>query len=220
MQILRYWERIVSFLFPPTCASCENVLLNEEELICTGCQYHLPINDYHLYLENDAYKRLKLKAPIECAVAYLSFSRSSLVQTMLHKVKHRKAREICDYFGYHFGIQLLSSPYYDSIDLIVPLPIARRGQTLGAYNQNECLARGIGAALHLPVNSSDFICSEIVKSSSRHKVFHCISSSSFVGKHILLVDDLLDSGDVLGAAINSLIDDTGCKVSVAILAIA
>ena len=220
MQILRYWGRIVSFLFPPTCASCENVLLNEEELICTGCQYHLPINDDHLYLENEAYKRLKLKAPIESAVAYLSFSRSSLVQTMLHKIKHRNAREICDYFGYHFGIQLLSSPYYDSIDLIVPLPIAQKRRTSRAYNQNECIARGMAAALHLPLNSSDFICSEIIKSSGHYKVFQCISSSSFEGKHILLVDDLLHNGDVLGAAINTLVDHTRCKVSVAILAIA
>jgi len=219
MKIRRFWGRLVSVFCPPTCASCENVLLSEEKLICRGCQYHLPINDFHLYLENESYRRLSAKVPIESAAAYLSFSRSSLVQTMLHKIKHRRAVDICNYFGYRFGLQLSNSVYFEAIDMIVPLPKAIKKKGRRTYDPNECLARSIGSALRLPVNTSDFVSSLQIVGNMSTTVFQCINWSSFDGKHVLLVNDLLADDDLLVNAIHALVAEKRCRVSVANLAI-
>jgi predicted amidophosphoribosyltransferase len=89
MQIRRHWDSFLSILFPPLCASCENVLLNQEEFLCSYCQFHLPVNDHYLFADNEAMRRVKFKAKIESAAAFLSFSESSLVQTLMHKLKYK-----------------------------------------------------------------------------------------------------------------------------------
>lgn len=230
MQIKSYWESFVSILFPPLCVSCENVLLYQEEFICTTCRFHLPINDHYLFKQNEITQRLLGKAPIDAGAAYLSFSKSSLVQVMIHKLKYSKDHRVGIYLGNCFGKELLASPFYTNIDVVVPVPLHRKKQRIRGYNQSEYIAQGIAQTMMLPVNQVDFIRvidtetqtrkSRIERHDNVEKAFSCRKPSAFEHKHVLLVDDVFTTGATIASAIQTLVEQCHCKVSVAVLAVA
>lgn len=229
MQIRRHWDSFLSILFPPLCASCENVLLNQEEFLCSYCQFHLPVNDHHLFAENEAMRRLKFKAEIEMAAAFLSFSESSLVQTLMHKLKYQNELEIGFYLGHEFGKQLLTSAHFKNIDLVVPVPLHPKKRKSRGYNQCDSVAEGIASVLKLPVNTVDLVrrlnnpsqtsMSRMERYDNAENVFSCLNPILFTGKHVLLVDDVLTTGATIGSAAQVL-NSAGSRVSVATLAIA
>ncbi|WP_187444026.1 ComF family protein [Sphingobacterium phlebotomi] len=230
MQVKSYWESFVSILFPPLCVSCENVLLHQEEFICTTCRYHLPTNDHYHFKQNEVTQRLLGKAPIYTGAAYLSFSKSSLVQAIIHKLKYRKDLRIGKYLGKCFGKQLLASTFYSDIDVVVPLPLHRKKKRIRGYNQSEYIAQGIADVMSLPLNQVDFV--RIINTETQTKksrverhdnvedAFFCIKPSVFESKHILLVDDVFTTGATIASAARALAEQCHCKVSIAVLAIA
>lgn len=230
MQVKSYWDSFVSILFPPLCASCENVLLHQEEFICTSCRYHLPINDHYLFKQNELTQRLLGKAAIHTGAAYLSFSKSSLVQAMIHRLKYRKDYRVGRYLGKCFGEQLLISPFYSDIDVVVPLPLHPAQKKRRGYNQSEYIAQGIADTMMLTLNVVDFIRvldtdsqtskSRLDRYDNMEDVFMCLQTTCFENKHILLVDDVLTTGATLASAARTLMEQCRCKVSVVVLAIA
>jgi len=198
--------------------------------MCTSCQYHLPINDHHLFRENELTKRLLGKATLYTGAAYLSFSQSSLVQAMVHKLKYRNGYTIGQHLGLCFGNRLQLSPFYLDVDMIVPVPLHRKKQKDRGYNQSEYIAAGIAEAMKLPLNAKDLI--RIVHTDSQTQksrldryenmedAFQCTDPERFRGRHILLVDDVLTTGATITSAARTLIEQGDCKVSIAVLAMA
>lgn len=229
MQFRRYWDSFIAILFPPLCASCENVLLNQEELLCSYCQYHLPINDHHLFSDNEVMRRIQFKAPIEMGAAFLSFAKSSLIQTMIHKLKYGKAFDIGIYLGRQFGQQLLVSPFFRELDIIVPLPLHHKKKKARGYNQSECIAQGLAEVLKLDIDTTRLV--RLVNSPSQttmgrmdryenvEDVFACLGAEALAGKNILLVDDVLTTGATIASAARTLAEKGG-RVYIAVLAIA
>lgn len=229
MQIRRHWDSFVSILFPPLCASCENVLLHQEAFLCSYCQFHLPVNDHYLFSDNEAMRRIQYQATIEMAAAFLSFSESSLVQTLMHKLKYENELQVGLYLGNEFGRQLLTSPHFNNIDLVVPVPLHPKKKKSRGYNQCDSVAQGIASVLKLPVNTIDFV--RLLNNPSQtnmhrmerydnvENIFSCVHPAAFEGKHVLLVDDVLTTGATIGSAARSL-NSAGARVSVAALAMA
>lgn len=229
MQFRRYWDSFIAILFPPLCASCENVLLNQEELLCSYCQYHLPINDHHLFSDNEVMRRIQFKAPIEMGAAFLSFSKSSLIQTMIHKLKYGKAFDIGIYLGRQFGQQLLVSPFFRELDIIIPLPLHHKKRKARGYSQSGCIAQGLAEVLKLDIDTTTLV--RLVNSPSQttmgrmdryenvEDVFACLDAEALAGKNILLVDDVLTTGATIASAARTLAEKGG-RVYIAVLAIA
>lgn len=228
MQIKQYWDSFIAILFPPICASCEHVLVHQEQFLCTYCQFHLPITDQHLFHDNAAMLRLRTKAPVEMAAAFLLFAESSLVQTMIHKLKYHHASAIGLYLGRHFAQQLLVSPFFKNLDMIVPLPLHPSKRASRGYNQNEYIAQGIAEILKIPVCADNLV--RRVKNPTQTKTrrmerqdkvevfFACLDDHVFADKHLLLVDDLLTTGATVASAVRVLSSCPGSKVYVAALA--
>ncbi|GHE28501.1 ComF family protein [Sphingobacterium griseoflavum] len=229
MHLRRYWDSFIAVLFPSVCASCEKVLLQQEELLCSYCEFHLPINDHYLFLDNEAMRRIKHKAPVEMAAAFLSFAKSSLVQTMIHKLKYGQGTAIGMYLGRRLGHQLLASPHFHQIDLIIPIPLHKKKQRKRGYNQSEYIARGIAEVLKVQLDTVNFIrpmntasqtsMGRMDRYDNVENIFACLNMQALVGKHILLVDDVLTTGATIASAARTL-DRNGCRVSVAVLAMA
>ncbi|KGE14448.1 phosphoribosyltransferase [Sphingobacterium deserti] len=174
-------------------------------------------------------RRIQYQATIEMAAAFLSFSESSLVQTLMHKLKYENELQVGLYLGSEFGHQLLTSPHFRDIDVVIPVPLHPKKKKSRGYNQCDSVAQGIASILKLPVNTIDFV--RLLNNPSQtnmhrmerydnvENIFRCLNPTAFEGKHVLLVDDVLTTGATIGSAARCL-NSAGCRVSVATLAMA
>ena len=230
MRFREYWEQLFSVLFPPLCVGCDEVLLHQEEFLCAACQFHLPVNDHYLFPNNDVIKRFWGKAEVCMAASYLSFEKSSVVQNIIHQLKYKGRYRIGQHLGAMFGKALLASPYFQSVDVVVPIPLHVKKKRARGYNQSEYIARGIAKAMGLPMNNKSLIrCVNTASQTTKQRldrfdnmenVFATENIEAIEGLHVLLVDDVLTTGATLASAAHLLKETAGCQISIAVLAMA
>src|SRR5690606_41311960 len=112
----------------------------------------------------------------------------------------------------------------------IPVPIHRKKLRIRGYNHSEYIAQVIVQTMMLPFNQVDFIRvidtetqtkkRRIERHDNVEKAFSCRKPSAFEHKHVLLVDDVFTTGATIASAIQTLVEQCHCKVSVAVLAIA
>src|SRR5690554_3971938 len=79
------------------------MLQTGEEILCTKCRHDLPLTHHHLMPENDAFKRLAGRAPLEKVMSMLVFEKQGIVQQIIHKLKYRGHEEVGTLLGYWYG---------------------------------------------------------------------------------------------------------------------
>jgi ComF family protein len=125
---------------------------------------------------------------------------------------------------------LLGIPHREELsgmDLLLPVPIHPARKRWRGFNQSERLALELGRALNLPVIGEEAL--RIVNTPSQTELdreerwqsvrdaFRLQDSAVFLGKNVLLVDDLATSGATL-KALGSLLKDSGAaSVSAAVM---
>lgn len=229
MAFKTYWDSFLAILFPPYCVACSQLLVRQEQFICSACQFHLPVLDHHFFPNNEVVKRLMGKVPLVYGLAYLKFSQSSIVQQILHQLKYQGRKDLAVYFGRLMGQQLVLGLADRPVDVIVPIALHRRKLKARGYNQSEFLAAGIAQILHVPLDSKSLIRHQDNASQTKfwgserfenvEHAFSCIAKH-LQGKHILLVDDVLTTGATVTAAATCLLQVPDTKLSVALLALA
>ncbi len=229
-SVIALMDDFLSLFFPRICAACGNNLLKQEETICISCEFHLPQTSFHLSLENPVYRLFWGKVTLESAAAYLYFHKGSKVQQLIHQLKYKGRKDIGIKLGRQYGQDLRVSPFFQRIQLIVPIPLHAKRLKKRGYNQSEQFAIGLGETMRIPVNPN-VICrkkeTETQTNKSRFKrwqnvaeVFEIKDSFSLEMKHVLLVDDVVTTGATLESCILTLASIRGIRISVATIAVA
>jgi ComF family protein len=132
--------------------------------------------------------------------------------------------------GKYAAIDLLDSPDFTSIDIIIPVPLHPTKYKLRGYNQSEWIGKGISSILHKPQDTSTLIRVRENASQTRKTVFERYENTEGIfeitdkilleGKHVLLVDDVLTTGSTLEACTRALLEIKGIKISIFTLAFA
>jgi len=170
------------------------------------------------------------RVPIFRATAFYSFHKGGIVQHLIHQLKYKGKMEIGTYLGHLFGIALMESADFQSIDLILPVPLHPHKKQKRGYNQSEIICNGIVEGMkkqydyNLLVRTVD---TQTQTQKSRYnrwenvsQIFKVIQPEILTGKHILLVDDVVTTGATLEAAAQMLLEIPNTKVSIACLAYA
>lgn len=221
---------MLNLFFPPVCEGCKSHLQDNEFLICVKCRHDLPLTNFH-FDNNDAIKKVLYgRVDLKNATALLHFSKKGIVQELLHNLKYRGHEDIGTLFGKWLGFELNQLPQYQSVDVVIPVPLHRTKLRERGYNQVAKFGKEIAKALEVDYNdatlvrqfatSTQVFKNRLMRSDDAKSRFKIIENQNLKGKHILLVDDIITTGSTIESCSTELLNIEGVVISVATMAIA
>jgi ComF family protein len=188
----------------------------------------MPLTRFEYYPANQVEKIFWGRVEIMAATALMYFTSGSAVQHSLHLLKYKGRKEIGIYFGRKMGAHLKKSQRFQNCDIIIPLPLFADREKKRGYNQAAMIAAGIALQLEIPVVHDAVIRtkktatqthkSRIERWENMRSTFKIRDRQKILGKHILLVDDVVTTGASLEACALTLLSVPGTTISIACLA--
>jgi ComF family protein len=221
------WDDFISLFYPNYCLACSTSLFKGEEVVCTRCILEMPQTNYHLDPANSLMKRFGGRLPVDMICALFRFTKNGRIQHLLHQLKYKNHPEIGVLLGKLYGTKLAPT-LQKTIDLILPVPLHPSRLRRRGYNQSGKFAEGLSTILSVPY-SDELICRKIKTLTQTRKsklqrwenvedVFAIQAPQEIVGRHILLVDDVITTGATIEAC-GQMLFDGGCNsVSIACIA--
>lgn len=219
---------MLNVLFPKFCSTCTNVLLKEEALLCSYCLSELPLTHFHTYNDKTVLDKFYGLLPVQEATALLYFIKKSLTQKLLHQLKYNGQQNIGSYFGNWLGSELSQLEGYADVDVIVPVPLHKKRLRSRGYNQVTNFSKQIAKQLQATYCDKSLIKVTNVKSQvslnywdrfRSKQIFQLGNAEMVRDKHVLLVDDIITTGDTLLQCGKELLKAPVKKLSIATLAI-
>lgn len=225
-----YLADFISLLFPQLCSACGAALVSNEKLLCTDCLYNLPCTNFHLQPDNIVAQQFWGKINVEGAYALYYFTKGGKVQNMVHQLKYKGIEGIGTLLGNIAGAQLNKSDVFNTVEMIIPVPLHKTRLKKRGYNQSTCFAEGISQKLNAVVADNNLVrirATETQTHKSRfsrfenmQEVFSVKYPEMLIDKHVLLVDDIITTGSTLEACAIQLLKIKGLKLSIATIAYA
>ena len=221
---------LAELFFPEICITCKSRLITQENYLCMKCWHDLPVTMFHTNHDNKVAQLFWGRVMIENAASWFSYKKGSNYQQLIYFIKYKGIKELGLEAGRRYGFDLAENPAFCHIDLVIPVPLHPKKQKQRGYNQSEWIASGIGISLQKPVITGNLyrkIHSVTQTRKNRYErwqnvegIFDVRQPNVFIGKHLLLVDDVVTTGSTLEACAFTLLKLPGTKVSIVTLAFA
>ena len=224
-MVVSFWHRLLDLISPRLCVVCGQRLTVSEDVICTKCNLHLPRTDFHQDpYENEMAKLFWHQIPIERATALFYYESHAETANIRCELKYKNHPEVGEVMGRLMAKELQASGFFDGIDGIVPIPLAKKRQRQRGYNQSLEIARGISEITGLPIYNK-VVRRKAFEGSQTNKgrwernenvegVFELKDASAIQGKHLLMVDDVVTTGATVIVCVQELCKADNVKVSV------
>ena len=221
---------LMNLLYPRICLVCGNALNGHEKQLCVSCVHGIPRTNYHLLQDNPVEKKFWGKVTIFRGTSFFYFQKGSPYQKVLHALKYKGNQEVGELLGKLAGVDLVETVDFNSVDVIVPVPLHPQKLKSRGYNQSEMICNGLAVILQKPVSTSNLV--RLKENTTQTKksvyeryentdgIFGLVDKYTFQDLHVLLVDDVLTTGSTLEACISVLEEVPNIKVSVVTLAVA
>jgi ComF family protein len=220
----------ISLAFPHVCVSCGKCLYKKEHTICTYCAYHLPKTNFHSDADNPVAKVFWGRVTIHSAAAFYGFNKGGKVQHLIHQLKYKGKKNIGVAIGKLYGYELKNCLDFNTVNIIVPVPLHPKKLKKRGYNQSAAFAEGLAESMNIEADYKTLyreVESETQTKKSRfnrwqnvESIFQLHDTKTLEGKHILLVDDVITTGATLEACAHTLLQAPDVKVSIATIAYA
>lgn len=223
-------QNVISLFFPPVCSGCDGLLTAGEVAICAACRHNLPLTNFHLLKDNEAFGKFYGRIPVEHVSALCYYHKKGIVQQMIQQLKYRGQEAVGRQLGLFYGHLLRDSPTFLVPDAIVPVPLHKRRLRQRGYNQVMEYAHALSEVLEIPVRGD--LLSRVVyaKTQTRKNLFQRALSHSEIfqanfterdhGMHLLVVDDVITTGATLEGCGRALLKIPGSRISIACMAYA
>ena len=231
MKPISFWRRLLDLISPRLCVVCGDRLTVTEEVICTKCNFHLPRTGYHQNAYDNEMARLFWgQIPIERATALFFYEAHADPANILYGLQSKNHPEIGEMVGRLLAKEALSNGFFDGIDAIIPIPLAKKRQRQRGYNQSMEIARGVSEVTSLPINNkvirrtvfeaSQTSMGRWERNENVEHVFELTDAETVRGKHLLLIDDVVTTGATVLACAKELMKAGDVKISVLALGFA
>lgn len=221
-------EGILSVAFPTFCPVCDKKLVEKQDEICEHCLALLPRTDEVSIQGNITEDKFQDIPNFVSGAAWLHYSNNPTIVSLVHKFKYQQHPQI----GYHLARaaakEYLPWGFFDTIDIIIPIPLHPQRLRERGYNQAEWIARGLSDEIGIEIDAThltrevDNAHQANMMGTDRIKnvdhIFKVNHPEELYRKHILLVDDVITTGATLRSCIKALAPVRGCKISVFSLA--
>ncbi len=229
-RLREWWQAFFDLLFPRCCVVCGRPLGKGEEGICTSCNIALPRTGYHLLEDNPVEQLFWGKVSLQRATSFFYYRKGSPSRRILHQLKYGGQKTLAQSMGRYMAAELVASGFFEGVEVLIPVPLHLRKEKRRGYNQSEWIARGIGQVTGIPLDRSSVVRKKYTETQTRKTayerwenvagVFALSCPEHFVGKHILLIDDVLTTGATIVACASALQEVAGIRISVLTLAVA
>ena len=200
-------ESLADFLFPRYCVCCRGRLSLREQTLCSACLLNLPRMRHASFTDNDVTRVFWGLVPVGKGTAWFHYPKDSGYSRILSELKYHDHPEVGTAMGRIMGEELLAQGFFDGMDLIVPVPLARRKERQRGYNQSDYIARGIAGVTGLPAdtgcvrrtvaNPSQTRLTDAQRRENVRHIFAVTRPELLEGRHVLLVDDVMTTGATL-----------------------
>ncbi|WP_025002397.1 ComF family protein [Prevotella dentasini] len=219
------WSRMFDLLAPRACQVCGRRLAMTEECLCTACNLALPRTGYHQSARDNELARIFWgRIPVEKCSSFFFYHPHSDVGRLIYLLKYFDHPEVGEDLGRLVAQEYQPSGFFDGIGGLLPVPLTRGRVVRRGYNQSVEIARGISSVTHIPILSgavrrTRFAASQTHKTPWERNenvagVFRLVRPSLIVGRHILLVDDIITTGATLVSLGSEVLKAEGVKVSI------
>ena len=225
MKPISFWRRLLDLIAPRLCVVCGHRLTVTEGVICATCNFHLPRTDFHRNAYDNEMARLFWgQIPVEKASALFYYESHAETANIIYHLKYKNHPEIGEVMGRLMAKELQSGGFFDEIDGIVPVPLAKKRLRQRGYNQSEEIALGVSEVTGLPI-CQEVVCRQVFQSSQTSKgrwernenvahVFELVDPEAIRGKHLLIIDDVVTTGATVIACAQELLKASDVRLSV------
>ena len=201
--------------FPRKCIVCGQMLEMDERDVCAACLAELPLTYQWTIGQNAAFERLARRFDVEAAASLFFFGSESDYRNILYGIKYGNRRQLGFRMGFLLGSHLAESRLFSRCQAVVPVPLHPLRRWKRGYNQAEIIARGVAAAMNLPLETkllrrrrytkTQTQLQGIEKTTNVQGAFalddrHVQILQNQDIRHLLLVDDTLTTGSTLAAS--------------------
>ncbi|MBR1687348.1 MAG: ComF family protein [Prevotella sp.] len=220
-----FWSRLLDLLSPRLCTVCGQRLSLSELSLCQRCYLHLPRTGFALSPDDNEMARLFWGLlPIERAAALFYYEPQSEAARLVYDLKYHNHPDIGTDIGRMMAAELQPTGFFEGIDALIPVPLARKRQRQRGYNQSECIARGISEITHLPIvtnavgrtrfDESQTGLSRWSRQTNVEARFTARETGQLEHCHVLLIDDVCTTGATLTACAHPLLAVPGIRFSI------
>lgn len=199
---------------------------NQEEtsIFCDECLHSLPRTEQDILRQNSTEFAFGKVSHFERGAAFLFYEQEHPIRLVMHKMKYAEQPSIAYHLALEAAREFMHSDFFDGIDVIIPIPLHKSRIRSRGYNQSEYIANGISKITGIPVDTTHV---ERVKNTPQQALQNKEGrktnvSNAFVvnhpeqmyHKHILVVDDLITTGETIKACLQSMRLFRGARFSV------
>lgn len=221
-------KNLLNVLFPVFCNGCSNLLLKNENVICTKCIHNLPFTHHHNIKETEIDKTFYGLVPFEFGASMLYFTKKGISQNLIHNLKYRNRQEIGTFLGNLYANELANLETFKEIDYIIPVPLHKKRFHERGYNQVTTFCKAIEKNLSIPMLDDVLVKTQYLKSVTdkskegrlvhNKNVFSIENQDKIEGKHILIIDDVFTTGATIEACAKEILKIKNTKISILTMA--
>jgi competence protein ComFC len=194
------------FFLPRICPSCKEKLELDEKCICSVCLSKiLPADPTRVKLEFQ--KKFLAKGIISGFSSLYVFEKDKELQRIIHSMKYGNNFRIGETLGRLLGDKLLNEPVLRNINLIIPVPLHHLKKSERGYNQSYYISRGVNKKLQLKLDTRSVKRIKYTETQTSMNIkerekniagaFKVKNAKDITGKNILIIDDVITSGNTV-----------------------